>query len=69
MGVMLFLNVLSLRDLALETRLQVAIAAVFDARDEMSHRRAQGLELLIGLGGAALALAAVLWLRVHAARS
>jgi len=68
-GVMLYLNVLSLRDLVLETHLPVAIAAVFDVRDEMSHRRAQGLELLIGSGGAALALVAGLWLRVQPART
>ena len=62
-GVMLFLNVLSLRDLALETRLHPAISVVFDARDDMSHRRAQGLELLTGLGGAAIVLASAWWLR------
>jgi len=68
-GVMLYLNVLSLRDLVLETRLHSAIAAVFDVRDDMSHRRAQGLELLTGVGGAALALVAGLWLLAQPAKA
>jgi hypothetical protein len=68
-GVMLYLNVFSLRDLVVETRLHPAIAAVFDARDDMSHRRAQGLELLTGVGGAALVALAALWLRIQRAKS
>ena len=68
-GVTLYLNVFSLRDLVLETRLHPAIAAVFDARDDMSHRRAQVLELLIGVGGGGLAVVAGLWLRMQHAKS
>jgi hypothetical protein len=68
-GVTLYLNVFSLRDLVLETRLHPAIGAVFDARDDMSHRRAHGLELLIGVGGAALVALASVWLRAQRAKS
>ena len=68
-GVTLYLNVFSLRDLVLETRLHPAIAAVFDARDDMSHRRAQVLELLIGVGGGGLVVVAGLWLRMQHAKS
>jgi hypothetical protein len=63
LGAMLFLNFLSLRDLILATHLHPAIAVVFDARDEMSHRRAQALELLAGLAGLGVVLAAGVWLR------
>lgn len=61
-GVMLFLNVFSLRDLVLQTRVHPAISVVFDARDDMSHRRAQGLELLAGLGGGVIVVGAAWWL-------
>ncbi len=63
-GTMLFLNFFSLRDLVLETHVQPAIAIVFDTRDDISHRRAQGLELLTGLGGVVLVVAAASWLRI-----
>jgi hypothetical protein len=63
LGVMLFLNVLSLRELVLATRLHPAISVVFEARDELSHRRAQGIELLVGLFGAAMVTLAARWLR------
>jgi hypothetical protein len=62
-GAMLFLNFLSLRGLVLETRVHPAIAVVFDTRDDMSHRRAQGLELLTGLGGVVIIVGAAWWLR------
>lgn len=61
-GLMLFLNMLSLRDLVLETHLNPAIALVFDTRDEMSHRRAQALEFLTGLAGLVVLLVAAKWL-------
>jgi hypothetical protein len=61
-GAMLFLNFLSLRELIVETHLDPAIAVVFDTRDEMSHRRAQAVELLTGLAGAATVLGAAAWL-------
>ena len=61
-GLMLFLNMLSLRDLVLETHLHPAIAVVFDTRDEMSHRRAQALEFLTGLAGLIVLLVAAKWL-------
>ena len=63
MGALLFLNMLSLRDLALETHLNPAIAVVFDTRDEMSHRRAQALELLTGVAGFIVLVGAVTWFR------
>jgi hypothetical protein len=63
LGALLFLNFLSLRDLVLQTHLHPAIAVVFDARDEMSHRRAQGFELLTGLAGAVIFLGGAAWLR------
>ena len=62
-GAMLFLNFLSLRGLVLETRVHPAITVVFDTRDDMSHRRAQGLELLTGLGGVVIIVGAAWWLR------
>jgi drug/metabolite transporter (DMT)-like permease len=51
LGVALVLNVLSLRELALESHVHPAIVAVFDVRDGLSHRRAQLLELLMALAG------------------
>jgi hypothetical protein len=54
LGVALFLNVLSLRALAESTQVSPAIWAVFEVRDDLSHRRAQGLELLVGLIGVAM---------------
>ena len=62
-GAVLCLNVLSLRDLVLETGLPPAIAVVLDGRDEMSRRRAQGLEFLTGLAGVVVVLGAAVWLR------
>ena len=64
-GAALVLNVLSLRDLAESTRLHPAIWAVFEVRDELSHRRAQWLELLVGLWGASMVVSAAWWLRTH----
>jgi hypothetical protein len=64
-GAMLFLNLLSLRELILATHVDLAIAVVFDTRDEMSHRRAQGMELVAGLAGIAVVLAASVWLRAY----
>jgi hypothetical protein len=65
LGVALFLNLLSLRDLAESTRLSPVIWVVFDVRDEVSHRRAQGLELLVGLVGVAMASLAVWWFQTR----
>jgi hypothetical protein len=56
LGVALFLNVLSLRELAESTRVSPAIWAVFEVRDDLSHRRAQGFELLVGLIGVAMVI-------------
>jgi hypothetical protein len=64
-GAALVLNVLSLRDLAESSRLHPAIWAVFEVRDELSHRRAQWLELLLGLSGASMVVTAAWWLRAH----
>jgi hypothetical protein len=61
LGAALVLNLASVRDLAEQTRLHPAIEAVFDVRDEMSHRRAQWLELASGLGGVGL-LGLAIWL-------
>jgi hypothetical protein len=58
LGAALFLNVLSLRELAVSTRLSPATWAVFQVRDEISHRRAQSLELLVGLVGVAMVILA-----------
>lgn len=62
LGGTLFLNYASLRDLVVESRLDPAIAVVFDTRDEMSHRRAQALELLTGVAGLGAILGAGAWL-------
>ena len=66
LGAALFLNVLSLRELAASTQLSPAIWAVFEVRDEVSHRRAQGLELLVALVGVALIALATWWLQTRA---
>ena len=58
LGTALFLNVLSLRELAATSRLSPAIWAVFEVRNEISHRRAQSLELLVGLVGVAMVILA-----------
>jgi uncharacterized membrane protein YidH (DUF202 family) len=63
LGAMLFLNFLSLRDVVAATHVDPAIAVVFDTRDEMSHRRAQGLELIAGVAGIAIVLGVSVWLR------
>ena len=47
-SVLLYWNTFSLRHLVLATRWQPAISLVFHTRGGMSHRRAQGLELLSG---------------------
>jgi hypothetical protein len=60
-GAVLFLNLVSLREFILHTHVPTVIAVVFLARDDMSRARAQGLELLIGLAGAALLLVTTLW--------
>ena len=57
-GAALFLNVLSLRELAATSRLSPAMWAVFEVRDEISHRRAQSLELLVGLVGVVMVILA-----------
>jgi len=62
LGAMLFLNLLSLRDVILATHVDPAIAVVFDTRDEMSHRRAQGMELMAGVAGIAVVVGASAWL-------
>ena len=64
-GAALVLNILSLRDVAESTRLHPAIWAVFEVRDELSHRRAQWLELVVGLSGASMVAWAAWWLRTH----
>ena len=64
-GAALIFNVLSLRDLALSTHLRAVIWAVFEVRDELSHRRAQWLELLLALCGASIVVTAGWWLRSH----
>jgi hypothetical protein len=63
LGAALVLNFLSLRELVEQTRFHPAIEAVFDVRDEMSHRRAQSLELVSGLSGVTLFGVAVWLLR------
>jgi hypothetical protein len=60
-GTALVLNIVSLRELAEQTRIGPAIVAVFDVRDEMSDRRAHWLEFVVALGGAGL-LACAVWL-------
>ena len=63
LGLGLVINVLSLRDLVEQTRLHPAIAVVFEVRDALSHRLAQGLELMAGLIGLSFAGGAAFWLR------
>ena len=62
-GTALVLNVLSLRELAEWTRLPPVVGAVFEVRDELSHRRAQWIEAVVGVVGLAMASAAA-W-RLH----
>jgi hypothetical protein len=61
LGAALVLNFASLRELVEQTRFHPAIEAVFGVRDEMSHRRAQWLELVSGLSGVGL-LGLAAWL-------
>jgi hypothetical protein len=68
LGAALVLNLASLRDLVDQTRFHPAIEAVFDVRDEMSHRRAQSLELASGLSGMGLLGFSIWLLRRPAAR-
>ncbi len=63
LGGALVLNIASLRDLVEQTQLHPVVVAVFDLRDEMSHRRAQSLELVAGLGGLVVCVLAVWLLR------
>ncbi|MCA1646045.1 MAG: hypothetical protein LC797_11470 [Chloroflexi bacterium] len=63
LGAALVLNFASLRELVEQTRFHPAIEAVFAMRDEMSHRRAQSLELASGVSGAALFVLGVWVLR------
>jgi hypothetical protein len=65
LGTALFLNLLSLRELAESTHLGPVIWFVFDVRDNVSHLRAQGLELLGGLFGVAMASLAAWWFRAR----
>jgi hypothetical protein len=60
-GAALVLNIVSLRELAEQTRIGPAIVAVFDIRDEMSDRRVHWLEFAVGLSGAGL-LGFAIWL-------
>jgi hypothetical protein len=66
LGAALLLNLLSLRELVELTRLSAVIWVVFDVRDEVSHRRAQGLELLTGLVGVAIVSLAAWWFQSRA---
>jgi hypothetical protein len=66
LGAALVLNLVSLRELVESTRLDPAIAAVFEVRDELSHRRAQTAELGVALGGGTLVVTAGWWLRAQA---
>jgi hypothetical protein len=63
LGAALVLNLVSLRDLVELTHVDPAIAVVFEARDEVSHRRAQGLELVLGGVGLSMAALTTWWLR------
>jgi hypothetical protein len=65
LGAALFLNVLSLRELIVSTRLHPAISAVFEVRDELSHRRAQLVEAIVGLIGVGMMGIAAWWLQAH----
>jgi hypothetical protein len=59
----LVLNLASLREIVEQTQFHPGIVAVFDLRDEMSHRRAQWLELASGLSGVSVFALAVWLLR------
>ena len=61
LGAALFLNIVSLRALAQSSQLYPAIWLVFVVRDELTHRRAQWLELLVGAGGLTIVLSAAWW--------
>jgi hypothetical protein len=63
LGAALVLNLASLREIVEQTQFHPGIVAVFDLRDEMSHRRAQWLELASGLSGVSVFALAVWLLR------